>query len=353
MANNNESTTALSGTDPTNEPITPNTQLADQTPQKSLPNGQSADHNSLQALKRSIEEAETSQSNKRKSPSDNDAANSVGLQADSPQSGRGKTADELMKLIQSVPKKISAKLANAVKLYVSSDEIARVANYLESEDITGLNLTSKIIVLAKHNYLIAELCEKTMIPAFRELLAKLTVPYAITEQPPNLHRDPSAFLVLITGFGGSSKQADIKSKLIKQNKLLSSSNFIITRLFAKREPFTAILNLRTKQLYDQILEQEVVHVGSSAVLVYRYTNARMCMRCLQFDHAEDQCEYGVTWCARCGASDHLISECTKVDKPRCRNCGLRGERWTTHMATAPNCPYRLDVLDGLARQMVG
>ena len=262
-------------------------------------------------------------------------------------------ADELMRAILSVPKKTSAKLSSAVQFYVASDEISKIISYLESDEITGLNLTSKVIKLPNRNYAIAEVCEALKVPAFKEVLARSAIPHIISDHPPYSSKDPNAFLVLITGFGGVSKQADIKNRLIKQNKLLNSNNFIIARLFAKREPFTAILNLRTKALYDQVLQQEVIHVGSSAVLVYRYVNARMCMKCLQFDHNEEQCTYNVTWCAKCGAADHVIGDCKKTDKPRCRNCALRGDRWTMHMATAPNCPYRLDVLDAMAKQLDG
>ena len=134
---------------------------------------------------------------------------------------------------------------------------------------------------------------------------------------------------------------------------MTNSNFIIQRLFARREPYTAILNLSTKQLYDEVLGQELIHLGSSALVAYRYVAARMCMGCLQFDHTEANCCYNVTWCARCGSSEHAISDCNNNSRPRWRNCTLRGEKWTTHMATAPNCPYRLDVLDALAEKIIG
>lgn len=144
---------------------------------------------------------------------------------------------------------------------------------------------------------------------------------------------------------------------MRQNELLTESNFIIQRLYTRKAPFTAILNLRNRELYEAMLKREVIHIGSAGLLVYRYAPVRTCMKCLQFEHEESECPYDVTWCARCGEDTHVIDDCDRHHKdkikPCCRTCALRGERWTTHMATSPNCPYRLDAVDEIAKKLIG
>lgn len=312
--------------------------------------GKSSEQRSSRSNKRSIE-GDDSEASKRRNQLNERATNETIVKQAS--AGPQPTLNELIDLIKKVPKKSSAKLKNTETVYVASDEIAKIKAFLETDKVTELNLTTGVIQFPNRNYLLVSVASKPKVENLRELLGGSGLAHIISDQPPaQSTHNKKEYLILITGFGGDQRSAEIKRKLVRQNKLLNNNNFIIQRLFTKSEPYTAILNLRTRELYDDVVGQEVINIGSSALLVYRFVAARMCMQCLQFDHAEESCPYKVTWCARCGGADHAISGCPAKGKPRCRNCSLRNERWTTHMATAPNCPYRLDVLDGLAKNLI-
>ena len=126
--------------------------------------------------------------------------------------------------------------------------MTKIKEYLESDEVTGLNATNKVIEFKNRNCLMIELRVPETERIMREMLEKLNVAKVISREVPGNRVSAGDYLVLITGFDGSKDREEIKKRLVRQNDSLTASNFIIQRLYTKKPPFTAILNLRTKEL---------------------------------------------------------------------------------------------------------
>lgn len=170
----------------------------------------------------------------------------------------------------SIPRKVCSKLGGSVSLYILTDQMADLDSLLNSEKVAESRILVNVIRFKNRNWINVILNAMQDLETLKTLLRESKIVSPITPENP---RDDlrNNFRLIVSGFVDEvSSNSGIKKTIVKYNRQIVDKDIFIFRAYVKRPPFTAIITVNSRSVYDRLIKEEVLYMGTSAVQVYRY-----------------------------------------------------------------------------------
>lgn len=104
---------------------------------------------------------------------------------------------------------------------------------------------------------------------------------------------------------------------------------------------TVIISTTSCTLLNHLVNRKKVNIGFSRCSVSEYISVKMCFKCNNYGHIENECKNETTICPKC-SGPHRVKDCTS-NTLQCSNCHAKNVKYktdlnTSHLPWSMHCP---------------